>query len=104
MVLKTLEEHKLYAKLKKYEFWLEEVQFLGYIVAKDGISVGLAKIEAILNWPRPTNVFEVRSFLGMAGYYRRFVEGFSKLALPITRLLRKTNRFEWTIKCEDAFQ
>jgi len=85
MVLKTLEEHKLYAKLKKCEFWLEEVQFLGHIVTKDGISVDPAKIEAIVNWPRPTNVSEVRSFLGMTGYYRTFVEGFSKLALPITR-------------------
>ena len=104
MVLKTLDEHKLYAKLKKCEFWLEEVQFLGHIVGKDGISVDPAKVEAIVNWPRPTNVSEVRSFLGMAGYYRRFVEGFSKLALPITKLLRKTNKFEWTAECENAFQ
>ena len=96
MVLKTLEEHKLYAKLKKCEFWLEEVQFLGHIVTKDGISVDPAKIEAIVNWPRPANVSEVRSFLGMAGYYRRFIEGFSKLALPITKLLQNTNKFEWT--------
>ena len=104
MVLKTLEEHKLYAKLKKCEFWLEEMQFLGHIMTKDGISVDQTKIEAIVNWPRPKNVSEVRSVLGMAGYYRRFVEGFSKLALPITRLLRKTNKFEWTKESEDAFQ
>ena len=81
MVFKTLEEHKLYAKLKKCEFWLEEVHFLGHIVTKDGISVDPAKIEAIVNCLRPTNVSEVRSFLGMAGYYRRFVEGFSKISL-----------------------
>ena len=103
MVLKTLEEHKLYAKLKKCKFWLERVQFLGHIVTKDGISVDPAKVEAIVNWPRPTNVSEVRSFLGIAGYYRRFVEGFSKIALPITKLLRKTTKFEWTLECEDSF-
>jgi len=78
MVLKTLKEHKLYAKLKKCEFWLERVQFLGHIVTKDGISVDPAKVEAIVNWPRPTSVSQVRSFLGIAGYYRKFVEGFSK--------------------------
>jgi len=61
MVLKTLEEHKLYAKLKKYEFWLERVQFLGHIVTKHGISVDPGKVEAIVNWPRPTNVSEVRT-------------------------------------------
>jgi len=103
MVLKTLEEHKLYAKLKKCEFWLEKVQFLGHIVTKDGTSVDPAKVKAIVNWLRPTNVFEVRSFLGMAGYYRRFVKGFSKLALPITKLLQKTNKFEWTTECENSF-
>jgi len=65
-------------------------------VTKDGISMDPTKVETIVNWPRPTNVSEVRSFLGMAGYYRRFVEGFSKLALLITKLLRKTNKFEWT--------
>jgi len=104
MVLKTLEDHKLYAKLKKCEFWLEGVQFLGHIVAKDGISVDPAKVEASVNWPRPTNISEVRSFLGIVDYYRRFVEGFSKLTLPITKLLRKTTKFEWTPECEDSFQ
>jgi len=103
MVLKPLEEHKLYAKLKKYEFWLEKMQFLGHIVTKDGISVDPAKVEAIVYWPRPTNVSEVRSFLGVAGYYRSFVEGFSKLALSITKLLRKTNKFEWTMSMKIAF-
>jgi len=73
-------------------------------VTKDGISVDPAKVEAMVNWPRPTNVSEVRNFLGIAGYYRRFVEGFSKLALPITKLLRKTTKFEWTPEFEDSFQ
>ena len=60
---------QLYAKLEKCEFWLEKVQFLGHIVTKDGISVDPTKVEAIVNWPRPTNVSQVQSFLGMAGYY-----------------------------------
>ena len=94
IVLKTLEEHKLYAKLKKCKFWLQKFQFLGHIVTKEGISMDPAKVEAIMNYPRPTNVSEVRSFLGMASYYRIFIEGFSKLALPITNLLRKSNKFE----------
>ena len=77
---------------------------MGHTVTKDGISVDPAKIEAIVNWPRPMNGSEVRSFLGMAGYYQRFVEEFSKLDLAITRLLQKTNKFEWTTECEDTFQ
>jgi len=77
---------------------------MGHIVTKDGISVDPAKIEAIVNWPRSTKVSKVRSFLGITGCYRRFVEGFSKLAFPITKLLRKTTKFEWTPECEDSFQ
>ena len=73
-------------------------------MAKKGILVDLVKVEAIVNLPRPTNISEVQSFLGMAGYSRRFIEGFSKLALPITKLLRKSNKFEWTRECEDSFQ
>ena len=96
MVLKTLEAHKLYAKLRKCDFWLGKVHFFGHMVSQEGISVDPGKIEAIVNWLWPTNVFEVQSFLGMARYYRRFVEGFSKLAMPLTKLLRKSNKFEWT--------
>ena len=69
MVLETLEEHKLYAKLKKCKFWLEMVHFLGHVMSQEGISVNPSKIEPIVNWQGPTNVFEVRSFLGMAGLY-----------------------------------
>ena len=84
IVLQLLKEKQLYAKFKKCEFWLEEVGFLGHIINKEGISVDLAKIEAIKDWPRPTSVTEVRSFLGLAGYYRRFVEGFFKIAVPLS--------------------
>ncbi|GJR06590.1 putative nucleotidyltransferase, ribonuclease H [Tanacetum coccineum] len=81
-----LRQEKLYAKFSKCEFWLSRVAFLGHIVSSEGITMDPAKVEAITKWPRPTSVTEVRSFLGLAGYYRRFVDGFSRLALPLTKL------------------
>ncbi|RVW92702.1 Retrovirus-related Pol polyprotein from transposon 17.6 [Vitis vinifera] len=93
--LRTLRRHQLYGKLDKSEFWLTKVNFLGHVVSKAGIEVDYSKVEAVNEWKRPTNVFEVRSFLGMAGYYRRFVEDFSRIAAPMTRLTRKGVKFEW---------
>ncbi|XP_060964053.1 uncharacterized protein LOC133033355 [Cannabis sativa] len=104
MVLQHLREHKLYAKFKKCEFWLPQVSFLGHVVSKDGILVDPVKIEAIRDWPRPKSATEVRSFLGLAGYYRRFVEGFAKISTPLTELTRKNCKFVWTDKCEGSFQ
>ncbi|XP_074356031.1 uncharacterized protein LOC141695701 [Apium graveolens] len=104
IVLETLRNNKLYAKYKKCEFWLDQVAFLGHIVSADGIRVDPAKVEAITNWPRPSTTTEVRSFLGLAGYYRRFVEGFSTIAMPLTQLTRKSNKFIWTDECETSFQ
>ncbi|KAL5573488.1 hypothetical protein UlMin_023085 [Ulmus minor] len=86
------------------EFWLDHIQFLGHVVSKDRISVDPAKIDAVSKWPVPTNVTEIRSFLGLVGYYRRFVEGFSTLAAPLTVLTKKDRRYEWTDKCERSFQ
>ena len=73
----------MYAKLKKCEFWLDSVAFLGHVVSKDGITIDLKKVEVVVEWNSPNSVTEVRSFLGLTGYYRRFVEGFSHLAMPL---------------------
>ncbi|XP_074337001.1 uncharacterized protein LOC141674179 [Apium graveolens] len=97
-------ERKLFVKFSKCEFWLEEVAFLGHVVSGRGIELDPAKVEAITNWPRPSNVTEVRSFLGLAGYYRHFVEGFSSIALPLTQLMRKGIKFEWNDDREKSFQ
>ena len=104
IVLQTLREHQLYAKKEKCEFWMTEVKFLGHIISGDGISVDPSKVEAILKWERPKNVPEIRSFLGLAGYYQRFVQDFSKLAAPLTNLTKKDVPFIWDNSCESVFQ
>ena len=104
LVLQTLRRHQLYAKFNKCEFWLSRVGFLGHVVFADGIYVDPQKVEAMANWEQPTMVTEVRSFLGLAGYYRRFIEGFSKIAGPLHGLTRKGVKFEWTDRCEGSFQ
>nr|GEY22603.1 reverse transcriptase [Tanacetum cinerariifolium] len=92
IVLEILRQKKLYAKFSKCEFWLQQIAFLGH------------NVEAITKWPRPITMTEVRSFLGLAGYYRRFVEGFSRLALPLTQLMRKGEKFVWTDEREESFE
>nr|GFD24971.1 putative reverse transcriptase domain-containing protein [Tanacetum cinerariifolium] len=81
-----------------------QVTFLGHIVSADGITMDPSKVEAITKWPRPTTETEVRSFLGLAGYYRHFVEGFSRLALPLTQLMKKGEKFVWTNEREESFE
>ena len=93
----------MYAKLRKCEFWLNEVSFLGHIVLKEVIRVDPKKIEVIVEWKPLRNVTEVRSFLGLVGYYRRFVKGFSMTAAPMTRLLQKNIKYEWSEKCQRSF-
>ena len=104
IVLKTLRENQLFAKLSKCDFWLKEVSFLGHIVSAKGIRVDPVKIEVVMNWKPPRNVAEVRSFLGLACYYRRFVQGFSVIASSLTRLLQKGAKFEWDDKCQSSFE
>ena len=103
VVLETLRKEHLYAKLSKCEFWMNEVSFLGHIVSKEGIRVDPKKIEVVVEWKPPRNVTEVRSFLGLARYYRRFVKGFSMTAAPMTRLLQKNVKYEWSEKCQRSF-
>ena len=96
VTLQLLRDSKLYAKFSKCDFWLSEVHFLGHVVSKEGVSVDPAKVEAVSKWAAPTSVTEIRSFLGLAGYYRRFVEGFSKIAALLIALTRKGKKYEWT--------
>lgn len=104
IALKILRKEKLYAKFSKCEFLLQEVQFLGHVVNNEGIKVDPAKIESIMNWERPKSPTKVRSFMGLAGYYRRFVKDFAKIASPLTKLTRKNEKYEWNDKCEESFQ
>jgi len=103
LVLQRLRENQLYAKLSKCEFWLKEVSFLGHVISEGGVSVDPGKVKDVLGWEAPRNVSEIRSFLGMAGYYRCFIEGFSKIARPMTKLLEKGSRFVWTAECQASF-
>ena len=102
IVLNLLRREKLYAKFRKCEFWLDHVSFLGHVVSKEGISVDPEKVKAIIEWPAPKNVHEVRSFMGLASYYRKFGKNFASIARPITQLLCKDKKLEWTSECEAA--
>ncbi|KAH0712585.1 hypothetical protein KY289_008544 [Solanum tuberosum] len=104
IVLQNLKDKELYAKFSKCEFWLESVEFLGHIVSGEGIKVDTQKIEEVQNCPRPTSPTDIRSFLGLAGYYRRFVKGFSSISLSLTKLTQKTVKFQWSEACEKSFQ
>ena len=104
IVLQALRDHQLYAKFSKCEFWLMKVKFLGHVVSASGVSIDLEKVEIVMSWKRSKSVFEIRSFLGLVGYYRRFIEDFTRLAAPMTRLTRKRVKFEWDDLCEKAFQ
>jgi hypothetical protein len=104
VVLQKLRENQLYAKLSKCEFWLKEVLFLGHIISEGGISVDPSKVKDVLSWKTPQNILDIGSFIGPAGYYRRFIEGFSKISKPMTELLAKGNTFEWTLRRETSFE
>jgi hypothetical protein len=104
IVLTRLREHQLYAKFSKCTFWLEEIQFLGHVLSAKGIAVDPSKVQNILEWKPPTTVHQVRSFLGLARYYRRFIPNFSKIVKSITGLLKNDTKFDWSSKCNEAFE
>jgi hypothetical protein len=104
LVLQKLRDHKLYAKWSKCEFWLKQVAFLGHAISKGGISMDPRKVQDVLSWKAPTSVSNIRSFLGLAGYYRRFIEGFLNISKHMNELLKKDKQFEWTPACKASFQ
>jgi hypothetical protein len=104
IALTLLREHQLYAKFSKCVFWLEEIQFLGHVLSANGIAVDSSKVKDILEWKPPTTVHQVRSFLGLAGYYRRFIPDFSKIVKPITSLLKNDTKFDWSSRYNEAFE
>nr|GEZ92780.1 putative reverse transcriptase domain-containing protein [Tanacetum cinerariifolium] len=103
-ILELLKKEELYAKFSKCEFWFPKVQFLSHVIDKQGIHVDLAKIESVKDWASPKSMTEIRQFLGLTEYYRRFIEGFLKIAKPMTKLTQKKVKFEWGDKQEAAFQ
>ena len=103
IVLQELQKPHLYAKFSKCDFFKDKIQYLGHVVTKEGISVDPEKIKSIEEWPVPKDVTDVRSFIGITGYYRRIIEGFSRIANPITSLQKKGKKFEWIQKCEESF-
>jgi hypothetical protein len=103
IVLQKLRDHHLYAKFSKCEFWLDTVNFLGHTISSDGISVDPSKVQEVLDWKPPTSVHQIRSFLGLAGYYHRFIPDFSRIAKPMIEQLKKEVKFSWDQKYEDAF-
>jgi hypothetical protein len=103
VILQRLRDHHLYAKFSKCEFWLDSVKFLGHIISSEGISVDPTKVQEVMDWKPPTSVHQICSFLGLVGYYHRFIPDFSKIAKPMTELLKKEAKFHWSDKCEEAF-
>jgi Reverse transcriptase (RNA-dependent DNA polymerase)/RNase H-like domain found in reverse transcriptase/Retroviral aspartyl protease len=102
-VLQILREQQLYAKLNKCEFFKDEISFLGHVINQHGIKMEQSKVDAVMKWPKPNNIHDIRSFLGLAGYYRRFVQDFSMIATPLTLLLHKNKPFEWAAEQQQAF-
>jgi tRNA isopentenyl-2-thiomethyl-A-37 hydroxylase MiaE len=103
IVLQRLRDHKLHAKFSKCEFWLDSVKVLSHTISKDGISVDPSKVQEIMDWKPPKSVHQIRNFLGLAGYYRRFIPDFSRIAKPMIELLKKGVKFVWSEECDKAF-
>jgi hypothetical protein len=103
VVLQRLWDHQLYAKFSKCEFWINEVPFLGHVISLEGIVMDHGKVRDVLDWKLPISVTQVRNFLGLPGYYRRFIPNFSKISKPITELLKKCNKYMWSKDYDEAF-
>ena len=101
--LETLRHHQFFAKVGKCVFGQQELEYLGHIVSKEGVSADASKIQAMLDWPTPRSLKELRGFLGLTGYYRRFVEGYGRISWPLTQQLKK-DAFQWNSEAEEAFQ
>ena len=99
-----LHENKLYARLIKYRFVKSELKYLGYMVGKDRIKVDPRKIDTVTRWPRPTNVSQLRSFLGLSNYFRQFIQGYSSLVVHLIHLTRKNVKYIWTDQCQESFE
>jgi hypothetical protein len=104
LLLEKLRSNKLYSKFIKCEFWLTEVTFLGHVISAGGVSIDPGKVKDVLNWMPPTTASEIQSFLGLAGYYYRFINDFSKIAKTMTKLLEKNKAFEWIAECQASFK
>jgi hypothetical protein len=104
LLLQVLREHHLYAKFSKCDFFQKQVHYLGHVISEEGVAIDHDKIKAIMDWHIPKDVSDIRSFMGLDGYYRRFIKGFSKIGCPITSLEKKGVKFLWTSKCEEIFQ
>jgi hypothetical protein len=104
LVLQVLREHQLYSKLSKCDFFQKQVHYLGHVIFEEGVAFGPDKIKSIMDWPTPKDVSDIKSFMGLAGYYRRFIRGFSKIGFPIMPLQKNKVKFIWTSECEEVFQ
>ncbi|XP_069143419.1 uncharacterized mitochondrial protein AtMg00860-like [Solanum lycopersicum] len=104
LALQVLKQHQLYAKFSKCEFWLTSIAFVGHVISCEGVEVDLKKMDAVRNWPILLTPIDIRSFLGLAGPYRRFIDGFSSISSPFISLSQKKVKFEWSEACEKGFQ
>jgi hypothetical protein len=104
LVLQVIREHQLYAKFSKCDFFQKQVHYSGHVICEEGVTVDPEKIKSIMDWPTPKYVSDIRSFMGLEGYYRRFIKGLSKIGFPITSLQKKGVKFIWTSECEERFQ
>ena len=101
--MQVLREKQLYAKFNKCDFFKDQIQYLGHVVSKEGISVDLDKVKIIMEWPIPKNVFDIRSFMGIIGQYWKFIQELSNISYLITSLQKKVKKFEWDEKCMETF-